>query len=141
MRNVLVALFSGLLFGLGLVISGMTDPSRVLAFLDVTGNWNPALALVMGAAVLSALPAYAYVRRKERTLFGDAVSLPPRAPVDRRLVSGAAVFGAGWGLSGFCPGPALVVAGTGNWVALGFVAAMAAGMLLARSLWPRTPTA
>lgn len=137
MRHILVALISGLLFGFGLMISGMTEPARILAFLDVTGDWNPALAFVMGAAVVSALPAFAYVRRKGRGAFGEPVSLPARGPVDRRLLVGAVIFGAGWGLSGFCPGPALVVAATGSGVALVFVAAMAAGMLLARALWPR----
>jgi len=119
---------SGLLFGFGLMVSGMTDPLRVQAFLDVAGQWNPALALVMGGAVAMTLPAFAWVRRGRETLAG-AVTLPDRAQLTPRLVVGSALFGIGWGLSGVCPGPAIVdVAAGGGWGFVLFVGAMGVGM-------------
>ncbi|WP_028006930.1 DUF6691 family protein [Solimonas flava] len=128
----LAALLSGLLFGVGLLISGMADPHKVLAFLDVTGAWDPSLAFVMGAALLTAMPAFVYARRRGRTLLGDApIELPARAPITPQLVGGAALFGLGWGLSGLCPGPALISASGGSLGAIVFVAAMGAGMWLA----------
>lgn len=120
----------GLVFGLGLVVSGMSNPAVVLAFLDVTGDWNPALAFVMGGALAVAFPAYAWVRRHRRTLTGAPLSLPERHDITPDLVGGAAVFGVGWGLSGFCPGPAIVAAATGHPVVLLFLASMAAGFWL-----------
>lgn len=102
MRLLASALF-GVLFGVGLLVSGMTDPARVLAFLDVAGAWNPALALVMGAAVAVALPAFAIARRRGVSALGEPIALPDRFRIDARLVSGAAIFGLGWGLSGICP--------------------------------------
>ena len=124
----------GLLFGLGLVLSGMTDPSVVQGFLDVAGAWNPRLALVMGGALAVATPAYFWARRRGRTLAGAPLALPDRWSITRPLVLGAALFGIGWGLSGLCPGPALVNVATGNPVVLIFVASMAAGMWLQRRL-------
>jgi uncharacterized membrane protein YedE/YeeE len=124
----------GLVFGLGLVISGMVNPAVVIAFLDVAGDWNPALALVMGGALAVALPAYAWARRSGRTLGGAPLSLPERGGVTADLVVGSAVFGVGWGLSGFCPGPAIVAAATGSPVVLIFLASMAAGFWLQRRL-------
>ena len=124
----------GLVFGLGLVISGMSNPAIVLAFLDVAGDWNPALALVMGGALAVAFPAYAWARRSGRTLGGAPLTLPGRSGITLDLVAGSAVFGIGWGLSGFCPGPAIVAAATGNPVVLIFVASMAAGFWLQRRL-------
>lgn len=118
----------GLLFGLGLVLSGMTNPAIVLGFLDVAGDWNPALAFVMGGALAVATPAYAYARRRGRTLGGAALTLPDGRVITPALVGGAAIFGLGWGLSGFCPGPALVNLSTLNPTVLIFVASMAAGM-------------
>ena len=101
----------GLIFGLGLLISGMVDPAKVLGFLDVAGRWNPQLAFVMGGAVLTAWPAFHLARRRGQTLFGEPLTLPKRWPVDRRLVGGAALFGIGWGLVGVCPGPSIVLLG------------------------------
>jgi uncharacterized membrane protein YedE/YeeE len=107
--KIVVAALLGLLFGAGLLLSGMTDPARVIGFLDVTGAWNPALALVMGAAVIVAAPAFAFVRRTGTSVLGEPVRLPGRFNITPALVLGAAIFGVGWGLVGLCPGPSLVV--------------------------------
>lgn len=135
------AFASGLLLGGGLVLSDMTTPANILAFLDVAGAWNPALALVMASAIAVAAPAFWLARRRQRTLPGAPAPLcrrrpVDRRPVDRRLVIGSLVFGVGWGLSGICPGPGLVLATSGSAGALVFVAAMATGMSLARRLAP-----
>lgn len=130
MRQALVAFLAGLLFGTGLLLSGMTTPANVLAFLDIAGHWNPALAVVMGTAVAVALPAFLYVRRRQRTLLGAPAALSNRRPLDRRLLLGSAVFGAGWGLSGICPGPGLMIAASGSAGGLVFVATMSLGMWL-----------
>jgi uncharacterized protein len=118
----------GLLFGIGLIISGMTDPSKVLGFLDLFGAWDPSLAFVMGGAILVGLGAFAVARKRTTSFLGDAMRLPQSTDIDRRLVLGGLVFGAGWGLAGFCPGPALVSLGAGQVKAAVFVLAMLAGM-------------
>ena len=118
----------GLLFGLGLILSGMTDPGKVIGFLDLAGPWDPSLALVMGGAILVGVFAFALAQRRTRTFLGGALHLPGASDLDRRLVLGSLVFGAGWGLAGFCPGPALVSLGAGQPEAAVFVAAMVAGM-------------
>jgi uncharacterized membrane protein YedE/YeeE len=120
----------GLLFGIGLIVSGMTDPGKVLGFLDLAGNWDPSLLFVMGGATLVAGIGFGVARRRGRTLFGTPVSLPAATAIDRRLVLGSLVFGAGWGLAGFCPGPALASLGTGRGEPLLFSLAMVAGMAL-----------
>jgi uncharacterized protein len=120
----------GLLFGIGLIISGMTDPSKVLGFLDLFGAWDPSLAFVMGGAILVGLGAFAVARKRTTSFLGDAMRLPQSTDIDRRLVLGGLVFGAGWGLAGFCPGPALVSLGAGQVKAAVFVLAMLAGMRL-----------
>ncbi|SFE51074.1 YeeE/YedE family protein [Paracidovorax wautersii] len=122
------ALLSGLIFGLGLVLSGMADPAKVLGFLDVAGAWDPSLALVMGGAIAVTAPAFALLRRRKRSLLDAPLQWPTRTTLDRRLLLGSLAFGAGWGLAGFCPGPALVGAAAGYEGAWWFVAAMAAGM-------------
>ncbi len=122
------ALLAGLVFGLGLILSGMTDPAKVLGFLDLAGAWDPSLALVMGGAIAVTAPAFAWLRRRQRSLLGAPLQWPTRTTIDRRLVLGSLAFGAGWGLAGFCPGPALVGAAAGWEPAWWFVAAMAAGM-------------
>lgn len=128
--NVLTALFAGLLFGLGLIVSGMSDPARVIGFLDLAGKWNPSLAFVMGGALIVGLVAFRLARRRTMTFLGGAMHMPTLKDIDRRLVLGSAAFGAGWGIAGFCPGPALVALAAGNQKAVVFVAAMLAGMVL-----------
>lgn len=118
----------GLLFGIGLILSGMTDPGKVIGFLDLFGPWDPSLALVMGGAILVGVFAFAVARKRTRTFLGGALHLPKSNDIDRRLVVGGLVFGAGWGLAGFCPGPALVSLGAGQPQAAVFVIAMLAGM-------------
>lgn len=135
----LAALIAGLIFGFGLILSGMADPANVLGFLDITGHWRPQLAFVMGGAILVSAPAFAWMRRRNKTLIdGTPVTLPNRWPLDRNLVIGAAIFGIGWGLSGLCPGPALVAAAGGSLPAVVFAAAMAAGMWVSARLRERT---
>lgn len=126
--QILIALLVGLVFGLGLIVSGMTDPARVLGFLDLAGLWNPSLAFVMGGAIAVALPAFVVAARRQRTLTGAPLQLPSATRIDRRLVLGALAFGAGWGLAGLCPGPALALIATGNGKVLVFVASMLVGM-------------
>lgn len=128
------AFFSGLVFGLGLIVSGMANPAKVLGFLDLAGAWDPSLALVMAGAIAVGLAAFALARRRARSLLGAAMQLPTARAIDRRLVAGSLLFGVGWGLAGFCPGPALVALGMGATKALVFVAAMLAGMGLFEGL-------
>lgn len=128
--NRLTELCAGLLFGWGLLISGMTDPGKVIGFLDLAGAWDPSLAFVMGGAVMVGLLAFAVAKKRTRSVLGSPMHLPTVRNIDRRLVSGALIFGAGWGLAGFCPGPVIAVMGTGNGKAFLFVGAMIAGMLL-----------
>lgn len=134
MKRAVTALAAGAIFGLGLVASGMTQPAKVLAFLDVTGRWDPTLALVMGFAVAVHFVLYRVVRRRHAPLLDDRFHVPARRDVDRRLLAGALLFGVGWGLSGQCPGPALTNLATAAPAALIFVAAMVAGMALQRQL-------
>ena len=126
----LFSLFSGLLFGLGLIVSGMADPDKVLGFLDLAGPWDPSLALVMAGAIGVGAVAFALARRRSVSLLGLPMKLPKARHIDRRLVIGSLVFGAGWGIAGFCPGPALVALGTGENQALVFTIAMLGGMVL-----------
>lgn len=132
-RNTVLASFAaGAIFGLGLVISGMANPAKVLGFLDIAGNWDPTLAFVMGGAILVAFPAFRWATRRQKPLLAEKWSLPDRNDIDPRLVAGAALFGIGWGLAGFCPGPALAAISIAPVDALTFVAAMIAGALAFR---------
>ncbi|MDF3939417.1 YeeE/YedE family protein [Achromobacter denitrificans] len=128
--NALFAFVSGLAFGLGLIVSGMANPAKVLGFLDLAGAWDPSLAFVMGGAVLITAIGFAVLRRRRASLSGEPMHWPTATRIDRRLAVGSLVFGAGWGLGGFCPGPALVAASAGVREALVFVAAMLAGMAI-----------
>jgi uncharacterized membrane protein YedE/YeeE len=130
MRSRLSEFVVGLIFGLGLLLSGMTDPGKVQGFLDLFGVWDPSLALVMGGAIGVGFFAFAIAKKRTRTFLGGALNLPKSNQIDKRLVLGAVLFGAGWGLAGFCPGPALVSMAGGEIKALAFVAAMLAGMLV-----------
>ncbi len=120
----------GLLFGWGLLISGMTDPGKVLGFLDLAGAWDPSLAFVMGGAILVGVAGFAVAKKRTRSFLGAAMHLPTSRDIDRRLIIGSLTFGAGWGLAGFCPGPGLVTMGSGEPKAALFVAAMIGGMAL-----------
>ena len=120
----------GLVFGLGLLLSGMTDPGKVQGFLDLAGAWDPSLAFVMGGAIAVGVGAFALARRRTVALLGGAMHLPTARDIDRRLVLGSLAFGAGWGLAGFCPGPAVVALATGHPKAVIFVIAMLAGMAI-----------
>ena len=126
----LAALIAGLVFGVGLILSGMANPAKVLGFLDLAGPWDPSLALVMAGAIAVALPAFALAKRRKTSLLGTPINLPASTAVDRRLLGGSLLFGVGWGLAGFCPGPALVALGMKEHKALVFVIAMLAGMAL-----------
>lgn len=130
--RVLVDLALGLLFGVGLIVSGMADPAKVLAFLDPVGSWDPSLAFVMAGAVLVAFIGYRVAWRLGRPLLAEGFDLPTRRDIDGPLLVGAALFGIGWGLGGFCPGPALVSLGLGSSGTLVFVLAMLRGMWAAR---------
>ncbi|GAA0534577.1 hypothetical protein FHS83_003077 [Rhizomicrobium palustre] len=131
---VVTAAAFGIIFGLGLILSHMTDPARVAGFLDIAGAWNPALAFVMGGAVVVAAPAFWLARRRRSALLGTRFELPNRFAITWQLVLGAAVFGLGWGLSGICPGPALVLLSSLAPQVLVFVAALIAGIVLADQL-------
>ncbi|MEG0920367.1 MAG: DUF6691 family protein [Comamonas sp.] len=134
--TVIVATIVGLIFGLGLIVSGMANPQKVLGFLDLGGPWDPSLALVMGGAIAVGLIGFALMRKRERSMLGEPMQLPTRKDIDAPLVIGAALFGIGWGLAGYCPGPALVGVSAGMGSAIVFTLAMLAGMLLF-GLWQR----
>lgn len=128
--NIISAFFTGLLFGLGLIISGMSNPAKVLAFLDLGGNWDPSLVLVMVGAIAMGLIAFRAAGGRATSLLGHPMQIPAIGKIDKRLVFGSALFGIGWGLAGICPGPALTLIGTGKAEGLIFVAAMLTGMML-----------
>ena len=137
MPRTFVALLAGTLFGLGLAISGMVNPAKVIGFLDVAGGWDPTLAFVMGGALLVTIPAFRLILGRPRPVLADGFALPTNSALDRRLLGGAALFGVGWGLSGFCPGPAVAALVTGLAPVFAFVAAMVAGMVLYTRLFER----
>ena len=128
--EVTVALVAGAIFGAGLVVSGMANPAKVLGFLDLLGAWDPSLALVMAGAVAVGLLGFAWSSARTKSALGLPMQMPTSRKVDRPLLAGAATFGIGWGLAGFCPGPAVVALATGSSKAILFVAAMLAGMAL-----------
>jgi len=128
--NAVCALVAGLLFGIGLIVSGMTDPSKIIGFLDLAGAWDPSLAFVMGGAILVGLIAFRIARKRRAPLLGGAMLLPTSRSIDRQLILGSVAFGVGWGLAGYCPGPAIVALGAGQDKAVVFTVAMIAGMAL-----------
>jgi uncharacterized protein len=134
MRRSLAALGAGIVFGFGLAVSHMIVPAKVLGFLDLAGDWDPSLAMVMAGAVLVSFAGYRLVRRRAAPLFEAKFHLPTRTDIDANLVGGAALFGIGWGLVGLCPGPALAALAVADLKVIGFVAAMLAGMALDRAL-------
>ena len=134
MYSILSALTAGLIFGLGLILSGMGNPQKVQNFLDFFGTWDPSLALVMVGAIAVAIGPFTWVKRRKSAVCGEPVQLPTTTKVDKRLIIGAALFGIGWGIAGFCPGGALPALGVFHpevWI---FVAAMVAGMMVTRAL-------
>ncbi|WP_300650985.1 YeeE/YedE family protein [Hydrogenophaga sp.] len=142
--NRITEFFVGLLFGLGLLLSGMTDPAKVLGFLDLFGTWDPSLAFVMGGAIAVGFFAFALARKRTTNFLGGALHLPKATQIDQRLVLGGLTFGAGWGLAGFCPGPGIVSMASGEVKAAVFVAAMLVGMVLyevAERTWHRPQAA
>ncbi|OUS08901.1 transporter [Rhodobacterales bacterium 52_120_T64] len=138
MRKI-IALASGLLFSFGLIISDMVNPARVIAFLDVTGDWDPTLGFVMGGAITTASIAWIIARPRKSAYFGGTIPPMPTQPVDRNLVTGSAIFGIGWGLVGICPGPAIVAMSFGKWEVAVFIVAMMAGMALYNFGWFKLP--
>lgn len=128
MKRPLAGLFAGALFGVGLVVSEMVNPARVIGFLDITGAWDPTLAFVLGGALAIAIPGYWLTRRWQKPLIDDAFHVPPAGTIDAKLLVGAGLFGTGWGLAGLCPGPALAALGTGQPAILAYGAAMAGAM-------------
>lgn len=128
--NAFFGFASGLVFGLGLLLAGMADPAKVKAFLDLAGSWDPSLAFVMGGGIAVGVVAFALARRRTRSWSGSPMEIPTLRQIDRRLIAGGLLFGAGWGIAGFCPGPALVALGSGMPAAWVFVPAMLAGMLV-----------
>lgn len=133
--RILSAFGIGLLFGLGILVSGMANPAKVLNFFDLFGTWDPSLAFVMGGALMVAAPGYAILfRRRARPVMAPRFDLPDTRRIDAPLILGSLGFGVGWGIAGFCPGGALPALGTGRWEVVLFVAAMTAGLLLVRAL-------
>ncbi|NML45985.1 YeeE/YedE family protein [Ramlibacter sp. G-1-2-2] len=130
MKKRIAEFLVGLAFGLGLLLAGMADPGKVQGFLDLAGNWDPSLAFVMGGAIAVSFFAFAVARRRTTAWLGGAMQLPTSRDIDRRLVLGSLMFGVGWGLAGFCPGPAIVAIGAGHWQAALFALAMLGGMAL-----------
>jgi uncharacterized protein len=130
MLNVITPIVAGILFGTGLAVSGMTEPTIVLGFMDLFGQWNPTLAFVMGGAIAVTLPGFYLLQQRRAPWFASAFAWPTRRDIDRPLVMGSALFGAGWGLGGFCPGPAIAGLVTGSTAVIVFVIAMVSGMLI-----------
>lgn len=141
MQHRLTEFLVGLLFGLGLMLSGMTDPGKVLGFLDLFGSWDPSLALVMGGAIAVGLMAFGVAKKRTMNFLGGAIRLPTSNHIDGPLVVGAMLFGAGWGLAGFCPGPALVSMASGQTKAVLFVIFMLIGMVMFEIFDRRSPQA
>lgn len=130
MKKLIAAAFCGLIFGLGLIVAGMANPAKVLAFLDLAGAWNPSLAFVMGGAITVAIIPFTLLRRRSLSLLGESMQFPTISVIDLRLVGGSLLFGIGWGMAGICPGPAVVLLGAGIAKGAAFLLAMIVGMLL-----------
>ena len=141
MKNGIVSIFAGALFGIGLALSGMTDTSKVIGFLDLFGAWDPTLIFVMGFGVATTFLSFKYILRSPHPLFSDRFYLPTTTDIDYRLIAGAALFGIGWGLYGYCPGPAIASLTYGETSNFIFVAALVAGSISQRVLMDRKPLA
>lgn len=136
LKNI-IGLLAGLLFGLGLLISGMTDPVKVQGFLDVFGAWDISLALVMGGGLAVAIVGVQLAKRRRLSWVGEAIDMPTKTKITKKLIIGAMLFGIGWGLVGICPGPGIVLLGTGQWQAYVFIPAMIVGILMYQWLEPK----
>ena len=136
LKNI-IGLLAGLLFGIGLLISGMTDPVKVQGFLDVFGAWDISLALVMGGGLAVAIVGVQLAKRQQTSWIGTSIDMPSKTVINKKLLIGAMLFGIGWGLVGICPGPGIVLLGTGQWQAYVFIPAMIIGMLAYQWLEPR----
>lgn len=136
LKNI-IGLLAGLLFGFGLLISGMTDPVKVQGFLDVFGAWDISLALVMGGGLMVAIVGVQLAKRQQTSWIGTLIEMPSKTMINKKLLIGAMLFGIGWGLVGICPGPGIVLLGTGQWQAYVFIPAMIAGMLIYQWLEPK----
>ena len=136
LKNI-IGLLTGLLFGFGLLISGMTDPVKVQGFLDIFGAWDISLALVMGGGLLVAIVGVQMAKRQQTSWIGIKIELPSKTTINKKLLIGAMLFGIGWGLVGICPGPGIVLLGTGQWQAYVFIPAMIVGMLIFQWLEPK----
>ncbi|WP_201530515.1 DUF6691 family protein [Psychrobacter sp. LFX-11D] len=136
LKNI-IGLLAGLLFGIGLLISGMTDPVKVQGFLDVFGAWDISLALVMGGGLIVAIVGVQLAKRQQTSWIGTSIDMPSKTVITKKLLIGAMLFGIGWGLVGICPGPGIVLLGTGQWQAYVFIPAMIVGMLVYQWLEPR----
>ncbi|MBT0959032.1 YeeE/YedE family protein [Alphaproteobacteria bacterium KMM 3653] len=139
--KLIYALFTGLVFGVGISISGMINPAKVFNFFDIAGKWDPSLAFVMGGAVIVTFIGYRLVWHRDAPIFGGGFQLPSNRTIDARLVCGSALFGIGWGIAGFCPGAAIPALGTGRWEVVLFLAAVTVGFFLRRLLAPAQPHA
>ncbi|KIN60094.1 YeeE/YedE family protein [Sulfitobacter noctilucae] len=128
------ALFTGVVFGVGIALSGMMDPAKVLNFFDIAGSWDPSLAFVMGGALIVTALGYRLVWRRKAPLFGGRFQVPTSTTIDAKLIGGSALFGVGWGIAGFCPGAAIPALGTGRWEVVLFLIAVAGGIILRRVL-------
>lgn len=136
LKNI-IGLLAGLLFGIGLLISGMTDPTKVQGFLDIFGAWDISLALVMGGGLVVAIIGVQLAKRQQTSWIGTLIELPSKTTINKKLLIGAMLFGIGWGLVGICPGPGIVLLGTGQWQAYVFIPAMIVGMLIYQWLEPK----
>ena len=136
LKNI-IGLLTGLLFGIGLLISGMTDPTKVQGFLDVFGAWDISLALVMGGGLMVALVGVQLAKRQQSSWIGTSIEMPTKTTINKKLLIGAMLFGIGWGLVGICPGPGIVLLGTGEWQAYVFIPAMIVGMLIYQWFEPK----
>lgn len=139
--KLIYALATGLVFGVGIAVSGMMNPAKVFNFFDIAGAWDPSLAFVMGGAVIVTFIGYRLVWRRAAPLFGGRFQIPASSAIDARLVGGSAIFGIGWGIAGFCPGAAIPALGTGRWEVVLFLTSVTAGFYARRLLAPPKPTA
>ncbi len=139
MSKLLASLFCGTLFGLGLAVAQMTNPEKVLAFLDLAGNWDPSLGLVMGGAVGVTLLTFRWILRRPKPVFAARFDVPSNTQIDAALIGGAVIFGIGWGVAGYCPGPAFAALITGSWEPPVFLVSLLVGNLLAQKVRPPAP--